>query len=205
METGRLYLITAPSGAGKTSLVKTLVNQNDNLCVSISHTTRPSRNNELDGVNYHFINNNEFMEMLSQGQFLESANVYGHYYGTSRTWVDEQLESGNNVILEIDWQGARQVRDLLSNVCSIYILPPSLEALTKRLKDRGQDDDDTIESRMNEAQSVIAHVTEADFVVVNDEFELAIKNINAIINSQGLNTKPQELDITNLIERLTQK
>jgi len=205
METGKLYMITAPSGAGKTSLVKTLVNQNDNLCVSISHTTRPPRNSELDGVNYHFIKNNEFMEMLSQGQFLESANVYGHYYGTSRTWVDEQLESGNNVILEIDWQGARQVRDLLSNVCSIYILPPSLEALTKRLKDRGQDDDDTIESRMNEAQSVIAHVTEADFVVVNDEFEMAIKNINAIINSQGLNTEPQELDLTNLIERLTQK
>ena len=198
-------MITAPSGAGKTSLVKTLVNQNNNLCVSISHTTRPPRNSELDGVNYHFINNNEFMEMLSQGQFLESANVYGHYYGTSRTWVDEQLKSGNNVILEIDWQGARQVRDLLSNVCSIYILPPSLEALTKRLKDRGQDDDDTIESRMNEAQSVIAHVTEADFVVVNDEFELAIKNINAIINSQGLNTKPQELYLTGLIERLTQK
>ena len=198
-------MITAPSGAGKTSLVKTLVNQNNNLCVSISHTTRPPRNSELDGVNYHFINNNEFMEMLSQGQFLESANVYGHYYGTSRTWVDEQLKSGNNVILEIDWQGARQVRDLLPNVCSIYILPPSLEALTNRLKDRGQDDDDTIENRMNEAQSVIAHVTEADFVVVNDEFELAIKNINAIINSQGLNTKPQELDITNLIERLTQK
>ncbi|MDG2420672.1 MAG: guanylate kinase [Gammaproteobacteria bacterium] len=205
METGKLYMITAPSGAGKTSLVKTLVNQNNNLCVSISHTTRPPRNNELDGVNYHFINNSEFMEMLSQGQFLESANVYGHYYGTSRTWVDEQLKSGNNVILEIDWQGARQVRDLLSNVCSIYILPPSLEALTKRLKDRGQDDDDTIENRMNEAQSVIAHVTEADFVVVNDEFELAIKNINAIINSQGLNTKPQELDLKNLIERLTQK
>jgi len=198
-------MITAPSGAGKTSLVKTLVNQNNNLCVSISHTTRPPRNSELDGVNYHFINNNEFMEMLSQGQFLESANVYGHYYGTSRTWVDEQLKSGNNVILEIDWQGARQVRDLLPNVCSIYILPPSLEALTNRLKDRGQDDDDTIENRMNEAQSVIAHVTEADFVVVNDEFELAIKNINAIINSQGLNTEPQELDLTNLIERLTQK
>jgi guanylate kinase len=205
MKTGKLFMITAPSGAGKTSLVKTLVNQNNNLCVSISHTTRPPRNSELDGVNYHFINNNEFMEMLSQGQFLESANVYGHYYGTSRTWVDEQLKSGNNVILEIDWQGARQVRDLLSNVCSIYILPPSLEALTKRLKDRGQDDDDTIESRMNEAQSVIAHVTEADFVVVNDEFEMAIKNINAIINSQGLNTEPQELDLTNLIERLTQK
>ena len=205
MKTGKLFMITAPSGAGKTSLVKTLVNQNNNLCVSISHTTRPPRNSELDGVNYHFINNNEFMEMLSQGQFLESANVYGHYYGTSRTWVDEQLKSGNNVILEIDWQGARQVRDLLPNVCSIYILPPSLEALTNRLKDRGQDDDDTIENRMNEAQSVIAHVTEADFVVVNDEFELAIKNINAIINSQGLNTEPQELDLTNLIERLTQK
>ena len=205
METGKLYMITAPSGAGKTSLVKTLVNQNNNLCVSISHTTRPPRNSELDGVNYHFINNNEFMEMLSQGKFLESANVYGHYYGTSRTWVDEQLKSGNNVILEIDWQGARQVRDVLPNVCSIYILPPSLEALTKRLKDRGQDDDGTIENRMKEAQSVIAHVTEADFVVVNDEFELAIKNINAIINSQGLNKKLQELDLTNLIERLTQK
>jgi len=143
--------------------------------------------------------------MSSEGDFLESAEVYGHNYGTSKRWVDSQLALGRDVILEIDWQGARQIRTILPGACSIFILPPSLEALTQRLQGRGQDDIGTIKDRMQEAQSVITHFSEADFVIVNDEFEAALRDINAIIKTQRLNARNQEKNLRGLIKSLTRR
>ena len=139
MAKGKLIIVSAPSGAGKTSLVAALVTDDDSLCVSVSHTTRPKRPKEEDGVNYHFTDEQTFLNMLQDGDFLESAEVYGHHYGTSQKWVNEQLEKGQDVVLEIDWQGAAQVRNLYPESCYIFILPPSLETLTERLRHRAQD------------------------------------------------------------------
>ena len=202
---GDLYIIIAPSGAGKTSLVEQLLVQNTNLYVSISHTTRPARNSEKNGVDYHFISKDDFKNMSSEGDFLESAEVYGHNYGTSKNWVDSQLALGKDVILEIDWQGAQQVRALLPTVCSIFILPPSLEALMQRLQERGQDDIGTIEERMREAKDVINHFSEADFIVVNDEFETALQDINTIIKARRLNARNQGINLRSLVENLIRK
>lgn len=203
MTKGKLIIVTAPSGAGKTTLVSALVKDDDSLCVSVSHTTRPRRSSETDGVNYHFIDENTFLEMLQDGDFLESAEVYGHRYGTSQKWVNQQLESGKNVILEIDWQGAAQVRNLYPDACSIFILPPSLETLTRRLRERAQDDEDTIEDRMKEARSVIEHVCEADYVVVNDEFDRALDDLRAIVRATGLQTLVQQKNLAELLSSLT--
>ena len=200
---GNLYIIIAPSGAGKTSLVEQVLVQNTNLYVSISHTTRPARKNEQNGVNYHFISKADFLNMASEGDFLESAEVYGYNYGTSKKWVESQLTAGRDVVLEIDWQGAQQIRNILPSACSIFILPPSLEALKQRLQGRGQDDIDTIEDRMREAQDVITHFSEADFVVVNDEFETALQDINAIIKTQRLSARNQTIDLKDLTRDLT--
>ena len=167
MNLGKLFIITAPSGAGKTTLVHELVSQDKNLSVSVSHTTRPARAGEENGVNYHFIEKSEFTTRLSEGDFLESAEVYGYHYGTSQLWVSEQLNKGLDVILEIDWQGAQQIRKLYPDTCSIFILPPSIEALTERLTERAQDDSETIDNRMQQAKGVMEHVAEANFVVVN--------------------------------------
>jgi guanylate kinase len=199
MAKGNLFVITAPSGAGKTSLVAALVKSEPAICVSVSHTTRAPRPGESDGVNYHFVSKDAFMDMLSQGEFLESAEVYGHHYGTSQTWVNEKLANGTNVILEIDWQGAEQVRNLKPEACFIFILPPSLASLRARLEKRGQDDTDTIEKRMRQAVSVIAHVAEADYIVVNEEFETALEDIKAIIRSSQLKTIEQQYNRSELL------
>ncbi|MBL4574167.1 MAG: guanylate kinase [Gammaproteobacteria bacterium] len=192
MSKGTLFIVTAPSGAGKTSLVKALIEREEQLCVSVSHTTRASRPGEIDGVNYHFIDEPAFMKILLAGNFFESALVYGNHYGTSQLWVNEQLEAGLNVILEIDWQGAVQVRNLEPNACTIFILPPSLETLKTRLQNRAQDDTETIERRMSEAVAEISHVAEADFVVINDDFHTALEDLSSIIRSQQLTMKYQK-------------
>ncbi|MFK7863444.1 MAG: guanylate kinase [Pseudohongiellaceae bacterium] len=202
MAKGNLFIITAPSGAGKTSLVKEVVDADSNICVSVSHTTRTPRPGEEDGVNYNFVNKEAFMEMLSAGSFLESAEVYGHHYGTSQIWVNQQLEAGLNVILEIDWQGAQQVRNLIPSACSLFILPPSLDSLRQRLENRGQDDSDTIDKRMRQAVSVITHVAEADYIVVNDSFESAANDIQAIIRSWGLTVAAQQSNNAVLLSNL---
>ncbi len=201
--TGKLFIVTAPSGAGKTTLVRALVEADPRLKVSVSHTTRAKRSKEVDGVNYHFVEKDTFLDMLQAGDFLESAEVYGHHYGTSHTWVMEQLQNQQDVILEIDWQGAAQVRNLLPEACFIFILPPSLESLTERLTVRAQDDADTIERRMAQARSVIEHVAEADFIVVNDDFDVALEDLHAIIRSQRLTTVHQQRNLANLLEKLT--
>ena len=192
MSRGTLFIVTAPSGAGKTSLVKALIEREQQLRVSVSHTTRPKRPGEEDGVNYHFVGEAAFMEMLRKGSFFESALVYGNHYGTSQLWVNEQLEAGLDVILEIDWQGAVQVRNLDPKACSIFILPPSLETLKIRLLNRAQDDTETIENRMSEAVAEISHVAEANFVVINEDFDTALEDLCVIIRSCRLTMKYQE-------------
>ena len=203
MAKGKLIIVSAPSGAGKTSLVAALVTDDDSLCVSVSHTTRPKRPKEEDGVNYHFTDEQTFLNMLQDGDFLESAEVYGHHYGTSQKWVNEQLEKGQDVVLEIDWQGAAQVRNLYPESCYIFILPPSLETLTERLRHRAQDDEAIIAKRMEEARTVLQRVCEADYMVVNDEFDTALADIRAILRAQGLTVTAQQFNLAELLTSLT--
>ncbi|WP_299585150.1 guanylate kinase [uncultured Microbulbifer sp.] len=185
MQTGTLYTVSAPSGAGKTSLVKALVDSDTQVTVSISHTTRPMRPGEVNGVDYHFVGREEFLAMLDQNAFFEHAQVYGdNYYGTSKGSIEEILASGRDVILEIDWQGATQVRRLHPETIGIFILPPSQEALRDRLTGRGQDDEMVIERRMDQAIDEMAHYVEADYLVINDDFEQALTELRSIFTAQ---------------------
>ena len=184
MATGILFIISAPSGAGKTSLVSELLVRMDNIKASISHTTRDRRPGEEDGVNYHFVSKEAFVSMLEQNAFLEHAEVFGNYYGTSQQWVEETLAVGEDVILEIDWQGAAQVRQLFDDSTSIFILPPSKQALRERLDNRGQDDSAVIEKRIAAATEEMSHYIEADYMVVNDDFDVALNQLMAIVSAQ---------------------
>ena len=181
MSTGTLYIVAAPSGAGKTSLVKSLVETTPEVVVSVSHTTRPPRPGERDGVHYHFVSSATFEAMQAEAAFLEHAQVFGNRYGTSRAVVLAQLAAGLDVILEIDWQGARQVRALLPSSTTIFILPPSREALRQRLAGRGQDSPETIERRMAAALSELSHYAEFDYLVINDRFSAALEALRAIV------------------------
>lgn len=189
--TGTLYTVSAPSGAGKTSLVNALIRRCQNLMVSVSHTTRPIRPGEEDGINYHFVEENNFQQMLDRSEFLEHARVFGNLYGTSRIWVEQQLDAGLDVILEIDWQGARQVKRLLPETSAIFIMPPSRATLQQRLNSRGQDDDAIIEARMAEAVEEMSHYVDGDYLVVNKDFERALDELEAIITCQRLRTSRQ--------------
>jgi len=203
MARGILYIISAPSGAGKTSLVNALLQDKDPLlCVSVSHTTRSMRPGEVDGVNYHFVSKTRFIEMQGNGDFLESAEVFGNFYGTSQQWVQQQLDMGQDVILEIDWQGAAQVRNRISPQTSIFILPPSLECLRRRLTGRGQDDEATIERRMSEARREISHCQEADYLVINDVFDHALADLRAIIRAGRVQIDQQLQNNAMLLEDL---
>ncbi|MEJ2532036.1 MAG: guanylate kinase [Halioglobus sp.] len=204
--TGTLYTVSAPSGAGKTSLVNALLARTPELRVSVSHTTRAMRPGEVDGVNYHFVNEATFLAMLDRAEFLEHARVFGNLYGTSQIWVEEQLQAGTDVILEIDWQGAQQVKHLLPDTRAIFILPPSRETLEQRLNARGQDDPAVIEARMAEAVEEMSHYVESDFLVVNREFDTALAELEAIITSQRLRTSRQrEVQVELLRELLDQE
>ena len=202
MKQGTLFIVTAPSGAGKTSLVNKLLHQIKNLLVSVSHTTRPVRPSETNGKDYHFIDERRFLSMLSNGDFLETADVYGYKYGTSSKWVNAELGRGNDVILEIDWQGAIQIKDQFPSACSIFILPPSLEALIDRLHKRQQDDDETIARRMAQAKEVISHVKDADYAVVNDRFDETVGEVSSIIQSRRLKIEAQMVNLANLLANL---
>lgn len=202
MKSGNLYTISAPSGAGKTSLVKALVESSDDICVSISHTTRDKRPGEEDGVNYHFVNHSDFEQMLEQNAFLEHAEVFGNYYGTSKAWVEAALARGKDVILEIDWQGAQQITQMLPDTIAIFILPPSKAALRDRLDNRGQDDESVIDRRMSEAVSEMSHYREADFLVINDVFDVALEELQTIVRSGRLLTECQQLAHNQLLEDL---
>jgi guanylate kinase len=179
---GSLFIIAAPSGGGKTSLVNALLKHDPRLVLSISHTTRAARPGEVGGQHYHFVSEAEYQQMVNNGDFMEHARVFDHYYGTNRKSVALQLEQGRDVILEIDWQGARQVRDVFPDCCLIFIIPPSLEILRKRLTSRRQDSAEVIQRRMRDAQAEISHWAEFDYLVVNDNFDTALEELLAIIN-----------------------
>ncbi len=199
---GTLYTISAPSGAGKTSLVAALLEKSPNLQVSISHTTRPKRPGETDGVNYHFVSKEQFQAMLGQQAFLEHAEVFGNYYGTSRQWVDDTLASGCDVILEIDWQGAAQIHLQLPDTVSIFVLPPSKDTLLERLTQRGQDGPEVIAQRVAEAQAEMSHFAAADYLIINDVFATALEELVLIINSGKLLLKKQQHQHQALIKEL---
>jgi guanylate kinase len=199
---GTLFVISAPSGAGKTSLVRALVAGLDNIQVSVSHTTRVPRPGERDGIDYHFVDAEKFRAMLERGLFLEHAHVFGRDYGTSRPWVLEKLREGVDVILEIDWQGARQVRSAWPDCISIFILPPSRETLEQRLRSRAQDSEEVIARRMGAARQEMEHYAEYDYLVVNDDFATALAELNCIVSARRLRRLVQERRLEGLLKSL---
>jgi len=201
MTQGTLFILSAPSGAGKTSLLKALREQDDALQVSCSHTTRPMRPGEEDGVHYHFVDHERFLHMVEMGEFLEHAEVFGNFYGTAEATVRAQLEQGD-LVLEIDWQGARQVRKRFPEAVSIFILPPSPEDLRERLEARGQDSEEVIQGRMREALSEMSHYAEFDYLVINDIFDAALEELDCIVRSQRLRIEKQTREHAEQIQRL---
>lgn len=199
---GTLYIISAPSGGGKTSLVNALVSTVAKITVSVSYTTRVKRPGEEDGVNYHFVTKEHFEQLIVEGAFVEYAQVFGNYYGTGRQWVDQKLASGEDVILEIDWQGAKQIRQLMPASVGVFILPPSREVLYSRLRERAQDDAKIIEGRMALASNEISHYQEYDYLIVNDDFFVALTDLQAIIQARRLMIGPQQQRHNQLIKNL---
>ncbi len=188
---GNLFIITAASGAGKTSLVRELLSADHQIKLSVSYTTRLPRPGEVNGEHYHFVEDATFLKMLGEGDFLESAHVHGARYGTSQTRVDEALDAGNDLILEIDWQGAAQVRKLYPSAISIFILPPSITELESRLRGRGQDSEEVITKRLAGARDEMSHVGEFDYVTINDKFEESLLDLAAIVRAQRLKCNAQ--------------
>ncbi len=199
---GSMLMIVAPSGAGKSSLVEALLKSDLSLKLSLSTTTRATRPGEVDGVNYRFVSQDQFILERDQGQFLEWAQVHGHFYGTSRVWIESQMQAGSDVILEIDWQGAQQIRKLIPLVQWIFIFPPSLEALEERLRKRGQDDEATIERRLTAAHIELQHAHEANYIVINDLFDQALVELQNIIAASRLRSGPVMARNPALLRRL---
>ena len=204
-----LFIVAAPSGCGKTSLVESLINDTKNLRVSVSHTTRNPRIDEVNGTNYHFVSVSEFHKMVSEDSFIEHAEVFENFYGTSRKLINENLNNNIDVILEIDWQGARQVKQNLPSAISIFILPPSKEALELRLKNRAQDDELIIKKRMLDAENQMSHYSEFDFLVINDDFNTALTDLESIISSSNniatrahLSLEEQSIKYKKLLKKL---
>ena len=193
MRLGTLYIVSAPSGAGKSSLINALLQKEttSDLKVSVSHTTRQPRSGENHGEHYHFVSVDDFKALIQQDAFLEYAEVFGNFYGTSRLWIEEQLQQGIDVFLDIDWQGARQIRTLMPQAKSLFILPPSRDELERRLQGRGQDSAEVIAKRMSEAQSEMSHFNEYDYVIVNDNFDQALTDFDAIIRAERLKQDKQ--------------
>ncbi|EKO3654876.1 guanylate kinase [Vibrio metschnikovii] len=204
MGKGTLYIVSAPSGAGKSSLIAGLLERNPTYAmkVSVSHTTRGMRPGEQDGVHYHFVQKEQFEALIEQGEFLEYAKVFGNYYGTSRVWIEDTLEKGIDVFLDIDWQGAQQIRQQMPHAKSVFILPPSKEELERRLNTRGQDSVAVIAKRMSEARSEISHYCEYDYVIVNDDFDVALMDFKAILRAERLKQDKQAAKYQSMIAAL---
>ena len=189
--TGSMLMVVAPSGAGKSSLVNALLQKDPDIGLSVSFTTRAPRPGEVNGREYNFLSEQEFVKRKDAGDFLEWANVHGNYYGTSKSWIESQMKNGKDVILEIDWQGARQVQQLIPQAIWIFILPPSIQTLEDRLRKRAQDDEATIQKRVAAAKDELAHVAEANYLIVNDNFEQALSDLNQVVLASRLRTGPQ--------------
>ena len=183
---GNLFMVVAPSGAGKSTLVNALLARDRGISLSVSYTTRPPRPGDQNGREYHFVSVEEFKARRARGEFLESAEVHGNFYATSRVWIEERVQAGGDVLLEIDWQGARQVKAVFPESIGVFILPPSIEALADRLRKRGQDSEAVITRRLLAAGSEIAHAPEADYVIINEDFELALQQLTAIVTATRL-------------------
>ncbi|MDD5057956.1 MAG: guanylate kinase [Sideroxydans sp.] len=199
---GSLFVVTAPSGAGKTTLVHALLNINPHINLSVSYTTRQPRAGEVNGKDYHFVSRAQFLEMAARGEFLESAEVYGNLYGTSQTWITQEIAKGNDILLEIDWQGAAQVRKLFPECLSIFILPPSLEVLEQRLTGRGKDNAEVIAKRLAAAHEDVSHVAEFDYVIINDNLNEALRELNAVVLAARLRGSRQLARHQQLINQL---
>lgn len=199
---GAIFVVSAPSGAGKTSLVKRVISDVPDIAVAVSHTTRPKRAGDVDGRDYHFVDRTEFESMISADAFVEYADVFGNYYGTSHQAIKTCQMQGNDVILEIDWQGAKQVRERIADTIAVFIVPPSREVLLRRLRDRGTDSDEVIERRTAEAVEEMSHLNEADYLLVNDDFEVAFSSFVAIINAARLRTPRQIMRHQAMIDEL---
>lgn len=196
---GKLFIISAPSGAGKTSLARALIANTSDTRMSVSHTTRQQRSGEVDGEDYHFVDQATFLKMVDNGIFLEFAEVYGNYYGTSRLAVEQLLSAGKNVLLDIDWQGARKVREQMPNAVSISVLPPSIAELERRLRSRGSDSEDVIRSRMQQAMDEMTHCREADFVILNDDFNQALDDLTLILRGESGSIRPLTVNLDELL------
>lgn len=199
---GNLYIVAAPSGAGKTTLVRLLLEGDPQILLSVSYTTRDPRPGETDGREYHFVDIAAFRQMIGRDEFLEWAEVHGNYYGTSKKWIAEQLTAGHDVLLEIDWQGAQQVRKLFPGAIGIFVLPPSLEELERRLRGRGTDADAVIARRLAAAQDEMRHVGEFDYVIINNHLQEALEDLRAVTRAARLTCATQQQRHTSLFARL---
>lgn len=197
---GDLFVVVAPSGAGKTSLVNRLLEAERGIRLSVSHTTRAPRAGEVDGREYHFVARAAFEAMIAAGDFLEHADVYGNYYGTSRRWIEQELAGEHDVLLEIDWQGALQVRKLFPRMVGIFILPPSLAELRRRLTDRGKDSPEVIERRMASAREEISHVLEFEYIIVNEQFDVALADLQAVVRAARLSRERGASRLSRLLD-----
>ncbi|HEY7742065.1 MAG TPA: guanylate kinase [Burkholderiales bacterium] len=196
-----LFIVSSPSGGGKTSLVRALLEAEPEVRLSVSYTTRPARPGEVDGRDYHFVALPAFERMLEAGEFLESAVIYGNHYGTSQKWIERERSQGHDVVLEIDWQGAQQVRRLMRQVVSIFILPPSPEVLESRLRGRGQDSEEVVARRLASAREEIGHVSEYEYVIINSDFDRAAQDLRSIVRAERLKLARQLARNPNLIKR----
>jgi guanylate kinase len=197
---GNLFVVVAPSGAGKTTLVNALLEKEPNIRLSVSYTTRAPREGEKDGRDYHFVDRAAFEKMIASADFLEHANVYGNYYGTSRRWIDKELAGDRDVLLEIDWQGAAQVRKLFPHMVGVFILPPSPAELRKRLESRGKDSPETIARRMASVREDISHVLEFEYIIVNDRFEAALTDLRSIVRAARVSRAQQAVRLASLLD-----
>ncbi len=199
---GNLYVVAAPSGAGKTTLVRLLLEREAKVRLSVSYTTRGPRPGEINGREYHFVDAGDFQAMIDRQEFLEWAEVHGNFYGTSKKWIAEQLAAGGDVLLEIDWQGAQQVRSIFPQAIGVFVLPPSMEELTRRLTGRGTDSADVVARRLAAARAEMRHVGEFDYVIINDQLEQALEDLCAIVRASRLSFGAQRASHAALFERM---